>query len=635
MVEQWSSKPPVWVRFLLSLSLFINKLKLPISFRKNKHLKFSVLTEGSLNTTSFVCRSFLPLKTLPNPTFSNNYLMILFFMYIKGWKNTHITLNRFFKLNSLINDYVPINLTQPYIKSDLSRYNYFTNNNNTSLIIRPLLQNKNSVNISSLNRVEISKNTHFIANKILSYVLNKSTIKFRNKTKVSLTKIDYKSLILNDSFFSDMNSGLFQNLLNVYNNQKVFYKKSYNTLSEISLSSKLPKKSFKDLYLRLPSSISFKKQKFHQPAYLLYIQKFNTYYFNKSLIRLKFMKESIGRIDSNLPINDEVGLNFLRRKFRDYSFRVKQKIKKVTIIHAKTNNSLSQNQKTDYTKSNQSFLIKKPSNQLLKSNNPVYSIYHYMDFIANPFFIKSRLLEVEDISLKIFNNFFLKNNPIAVKSISNFNHSLLTTNINPSHVFNKVINKKAFDFFSSYKFYQNIIPWYHTTLVRFFEHISGLKVMLQLYPFINQQINYDWLIRYRSWLPRMSFYERMLGHKFFLEEAIHIIHLSFYYKDSKLFSSWLKAIILRISFWKTRSIFRFLKYLMISHFHIVFKDLGIKGLKIRLKGKISVAGNSRKRSILYRIGKTSYSQTNLRVSHHKSIINTFTGVMGFQVWIFY
>lgn len=70
---------------------------------------------------------------------------------------------------------------------------------------------------------------------------------------------------------------------------------------------------------------------------------------------------------------------------------------------------------------------------------------------------------------------------------------------------------------------------------------------------------------------------------------------------------------------------------MITHFYTMFKDLDIKGLKIKLKGKISVAGNSRKRSILYRVGKTSYSEVNLRVSHQKSTINTFTGVMGFQV----
>jgi len=89
--------------------------------------------------------------------------------------------------------------------------------------------------------------------------------------------------------------------------------------------------------------------------------------------------------------------------------------------------------------------------------------------------------------------------------------------------------------------------------------------------------------------------------------------------------------ILRISFWRTRSIFRFLKYLLNNYFVHIFKDLGVQGLKLKLKGKISVGGNSRKRAILFRVGKTSHSTVSLRVLHEIKTINTFTGVMGFQV----
>jgi ribosomal protein S3 len=93
--------------------------------------------------------------------------------------------------------------------------------------------------------------------------------------------------------------------------------------------------------------------------------------------------------------------------------------------------------------------------------------------------------------------------------------------------------------------------------------------------------------------------------------------------------------ILRISFWKTRSIFRFLKYLFHNYFKYTFNQLDVKGLKIKLKGKISAAGNSRKRTILYRVGKTSHSKTSIRVVNENTTISTFTGVMGLSVWIFY
>jgi len=211
----------------------------------------------------------------------------------------------------------------------------------------------------------------------------------------------------------------------------------------------------------------------------------------------------------------------------------------------------------------------------------------------------------------------------------------LYTNLQPHHEFRHIVLKKILSLFSTNKIREDIIPFYYNTLVRFMEHCSGKKILIQLYPFLNQNISYDYIVRYKSWITRMKSYERRLGHKFFFEEALHIMHLSFTLRDVLLFSSWLKAMILRISFWKTRTIFRFLRYLFLIYFVHIFPELQIKGLKIRLKGKISAAGNSRKRTILYRVGQTSHSELNLRVSHSKQTINTFTGVMGFQVWLFY
>jgi len=66
-------------------------------------------------------------------------------------------------------------------------------------------------------------------------------------------------------------------------------------------------------------------------------------------------------------------------------------------------------------------------------------------------------------------------------------------------------------------------------------------------------------------------------------------------------------------------------------FWVHFADLGFRGLKIRLKGKVSVAGNARTRSIKYRIGETSHATFDNRVVHDYSTINTFTGVLGFQI----
>ena len=228
-----------------------------------------------------------------------------------------------------------------------------------------------------------------------------------------------------------------------------------------------------------------------------------------------------------------------------------------------------------------------------------------------------------------------RNNANYMMSKYNIPVNLTYTNLQPHNCFRYITSKKILSLFSTNKIREDVIPLYYNTLIRFMEHCSGKKIFIQLYPFLNQNVAYDYIVRYKAWITRMKSYERRLGHKFFFEEALHIMHLSFTLRDSVLFSSWLKAMILRISFWKTRTIFRFLRYLFLIYFVHIFPELKIKGLKIRLKGKISAAGNSRKRTILYRVGQTSHSKLNLRVSHSKNTINTFTGVMGFQVWLFY
>ena len=180
-----------------------------------------------------------------------------------------------------------------------------------------------------------------------------------------------------------------------------------------------------------------------------------------------------------------------------------------------------------------------------------------------------------------------------------------------------------------------VSSWTHSLFIRFLEFCTGKKVLVQTYSFVAQHVTTEFLFTYKKWIPRMGFYEKRLGHKFFFEESLHILHLGFTLRDAKLIASWLKSLIKRISFWKTRLIFRFIKYLFQNYFVHIFNKIKIQGLKIKLKGKISAAGNSRKRTILYRTGRTSHTTVGLRVVHEMQTVNTFTGVMGLQVWVFY
>ena len=270
-------------------------------------------------------------------------------------------------------------------------------------------------------------------------------------------------------------------------------------------------------------------------------------------------------------------------------------------------------------------------NQSTKSANilPFSSPQIVLSLISKPILLKQLIITSGTVTSSVVD---VLSNALNKRFLLPYN---LDTNLLPHTSFRKNLNKKVLNSFTNKSFDENLVPWYYHTLIRFMEHCSGKKVFFQFYPFMDQSVSAEHAARYKRWLPRMSFYERKLGHRFFLEEALHIMHLSFILRDPKILTSWLKAMILRISFWKTRSIFRFLKYLFNNYFRYVFADIGVKGLKIKLKGKISAAGNSRKRTILYRVGKTSHSETQVRVLSESTTVNTFTGVMGLNVWLFY
>jgi ribosomal protein S3 len=74
-----------------------------------------------------------------------------------------------------------------------------------------------------------------------------------------------------------------------------------------------------------------------------------------------------------------------------------------------------------------------------------------------------------------------------------------------------------------------------------------------------------------------------------------------------------------------------LKYALRFFFVPIFKDLNVKGIKFRLKGKISVAGNARTRTLLQKTGVTGHATFNNKIAHELSLVRSFTGVMGLKV----
>jgi hypothetical protein len=185
------------------------------------------------------------------------------------------------------------------------------------------------------------------------------------------------------------------------------------------------------------------------------------------------------------------------------------------------------------------------------------------------------------------------------------------------------------------KFVPNVIPYYHYTLVQFLEAMSGKKVYIKFNPFIENSLTFLDLSRCLMWEQRVIGFRRILGPKIFLNESLRLIYLAIKNKDSTFLTNWIKAMLYRMSFWKYRLIFRYLRYVVRVLFRPYFADLGFKGLKVKLKGKISIAGNGRTRTLMYRVGQTSNATFDNRVNYNLTLVHTFTGVLGFQLWFYF
>ena len=109
----------------------------------------------------------------------------------------------------------------------------------------------------------------------------------------------------------------------------------------------------------------------------------------------------------------------------------------------------------------------------------------------------------------------------------------------------------------------------------------------------------------------------------------------FFLKDPTIFSNWLIRLFNKTNFWKHKIIIKYIWYLIYYIFQYYFKSFNIYGIKIKFKGKISAGGNSRTKKIIIKYGLTNSSSIKYKNAYDFNLIYTFTGVIGYQIWLFF
>ena len=213
------------------------------------------------------------------------------------------------------------------------------------------------------------------------------------------------------------------------------------------------------------------------------------------------------------------------------------------------------------------------------------------------------------------------------------NKKFFFSNIVADTNFNFFIKKTIIKIFSYSKLPISPVSWHYLTLIKFLEFCSGKKIYFNYSFLVINDLSSSEKFRCLLWSQRLRSFKRSFGAKLFLIESLHIVYTSLKLKDLYFLSNWLLKFFYKISFWKYKLIFRYLYYILRYLFLPLFPELGIKGLKFQLKGKVSVAGNSRTRTFMNQVGSNSYSTFKNRIIFDLNLIRTFTGVIGFKTWL--
>ena len=141
-------------------------------------------------------------------------------------------------------------------------------------------------------------------------------------------------------------------------------------------------------------------------------------------------------------------------------------------------------------------------------------------------------------------------------------------------------------------------------------------------------VNYVNLIKLR-----LRYLAAVFVNVLFISEFVDIVFYALASRNLKGFLEYIRRIFNRLSIWEHKRFATVLINLFYSHFLPLFPLLNIQGLYFQIKGKLGVGGNSRKRKVSLKIGKTATSWNSAAASFVNSTITTPTGVLGVKLLV--
>jgi len=179
----------------------------------------------------------------------------------------------------------------------------------------------------------------------------------------------------------------------------------------------------------------------------------------------------------------------------------------------------------------------------------------------------------------------------------------------------------------------DFIKFYQFYVSNFFEFL--LKKSLYL------KVDTNFFKKYSNFDQVEKIVNDFRGHKvkfsrfFHISEMIEIIWYSFEFRDLNILSDWLIKMLTLINLNNHKKFLNLFQNTLLEFSSIFLTSLQIKGFFFKIKGKIGLTGNAKKKQNKIRIGRLYLSSKLHKIVCEKNISKTHYGVLGFVMILTY
>jgi hypothetical protein len=173
------------------------------------------------------------------------------------------------------------------------------------------------------------------------------------------------------------------------------------------------------------------------------------------------------------------------------------------------------------------------------------------------------------------------------------------------------------------------------TLVRLLEHELGTRVNFTLLRSPYSLISAAEVVSLLLLRGRINYWLQHAKGSPTWRYIATLIFTVFKTKDISLLTSWLHGRMIRMPLFSHNRFLSFVCYFFKLAYFLYGTAFGVQGVHVRVAGKISVTGNSRKRTLIFRVGKTGANNLQIKASSDFYLVRTGTGCLGLTASLFF